>query len=49
MHIFYLNGSVVKKELIRSSLKKLEPQLSGLEFFPLAPFLCGELIPGDPF
>ncbi|SIN69853.1 LytR/AlgR family response regulator transcription factor [Chitinophaga niabensis] len=32
VHIFYLNGTVVKKELIRSSLKKLEPQLSGLGF-----------------
>lgn len=32
VHIFYLNGTVVKKELVRSSLKKLEPQLSGLGF-----------------
>jgi Response regulator of the LytR/AlgR family len=32
VHIFYLSGMVVKKELIRSSLKKLEPQLSGLGF-----------------
>ncbi|MRG45130.1 hypothetical protein GFS24_08390 [Chitinophaga sp. SYP-B3965] len=32
VHIFYLNGTVVKKELVRNSLKKLEPQLSGLGF-----------------
>jgi len=32
VHIFYLNGTSVKKELLRSSLKKLEPQLSGLGF-----------------
>lgn len=32
VHIFYLNGTVVKKELVRNSLKKLETQLSGLGF-----------------
>lgn len=32
VQLFYLNGTTVKKELIRSSLKKLEPQLSGLGF-----------------
>lgn len=32
VHVYYRNGSAVKKELIRSSLKKLEPQLSGHGF-----------------
>lgn len=32
VHIFYLNGTTVKKELVRNSLKKLELQLSGHGF-----------------
>ncbi|RPD42054.1 LytR/AlgR family response regulator transcription factor [Chitinophaga barathri] len=32
VHVYYRNGNAVKKELIRSSLKKLEPQLSGHGF-----------------
>lgn len=32
VHVYYCNGGAVKKELIRSSLKKLEPQLTGYGF-----------------
>lgn len=32
VHVFYLNGNTVKKELVRNSLKKLELQLSGHGF-----------------
>lgn len=32
VHIFYLNGNAVKKELVRNSLKKLELQLAGHGF-----------------
>ena len=32
VQVYYRNGGAVKKELVRSSLKKLEPQLSGYGF-----------------